>query len=240
MDDATKSSKPKRKLTPGKIAYAVLILLLVVLLLYLLYARMTGAVPQLFGYSIVRIITPSMEPKIPVGSFILVKRTSPENVEPGDIITFFTDDPDPTVAGKTITHRVMSVTIEDGKYIFETKGDNTSTNPVSDKYPARGERLVGKYQCDVFVMTAFANLFEEHFGIAMLVTLLIPVILLTQYALRDATKKKPSTREEYIGKRVQEEIEKLKREGLFPPSENPGAAPSEPTEQNDNPDKTDP
>ena len=44
----------KLKWTPGRIAYLVLILLLVTLVLYLLIARISGKVPSLFGYSVVR------------------------------------------------------------------------------------------------------------------------------------------------------------------------------------------
>ncbi len=102
-------TEAKLKLTPGKIAYAVLILLLVILVFYLVIVRIAGGVPSLFGYSVVRIVTPSMDPKIPVGSFVLIKKASPEEIRVGDIITFYTDDPDPAVAGKTITHRVFSV-----------------------------------------------------------------------------------------------------------------------------------
>ena len=99
----------KLKWTPGRIAYLVLILVLVALVLYLLVARISGKVPSLFGYSVVRIVTPSMDPKIPVGSFVLIKKAVPEEIEVGDIITFYTDDPDPQIAGKTITHRVLAL-----------------------------------------------------------------------------------------------------------------------------------
>ncbi len=212
MADPTGKTEGKVKFTPGKVAYAILILLLVVLILYLLIARISGKIPSLFGYSVVRIVTPSMDPKIPVGSFILIKKASPEEIQEGDIITFYTDDPNPVVAGKTITHRVLSVSCEDGKYVFTTKGDNQTTNPVPDAYPARGETLVGRYVCGMLPVTAIVTLFRTHLPIAILVTVLIPTIIMTQSAIRKKIKSIPAAREDLIRERVQEELARLQAE----------------------------
>ena len=205
----------KLKWTPGRIAYLVLILLLVVLVLYLLIARISGKVPSLFGYSVVRIVTPSMDPKIPVGSFVLIKKASPEEIAVGDIITFYTDDPDPLIAGKTITHRVLAVSCEDGKYVFTTKGDNQATNPVPDAYPARGEKLVGRYVCGMLPVTAIVTLFREHLPIALLVTILIPTIIMIQSTVKKKIRMAPAEREEReerIRREVEAELARLKAE----------------------------
>lgn len=223
--------KKKSKLTPGNIAYSVLILLLVVLVLYLVFARLTGKVPTFFGYSVVRIVTPSMDPKIPVGSFVLIKRISPEEVEVGDIITFYTDDPDPLVAGKTITHRVLSISENNGQYVFQTKGDNTATNPVPDAYPARGERLVGRYVAGMLPVTAVVTLFREHLPVAILMLLAIPAIVYTRITIRKALKKNEQ-REEYIKRKVAEELARLQAAGAAPPIENqPKTDPKDKTER---------
>ena len=205
----------KLKWTPGRIAYLVLILLLVVFVLYLLIARISGKVPSLFGYSVVRIVTPSMDPKIPVGSFVLIKKASPEEIAVGDIITFYTDDPDPLIAGKTITHRVLAISCEDGKYLFKTKGDNQTTNPVPDAYPARGEKLVGRYVCGMLPVTAIVTLFREHLPIALLVTILIPTIIMIQSTVKKKIRMAPAEREEReerIRREVEAELARLKAE----------------------------
>ena len=226
MGTSSGESKRKPKMTPGKIAYAVLILLLVVLVLYLLIARLSGKIPSLFGYSVVRIVTPSMEPKIPVGSFVLIRRIAPEDVSPGDVITFFTDDPDPLVAGKTITHRVLSVSVEGGKYVFKTQGDNQTTNPVVDAYPARGERLVGRYVCGMLPVTAVVTLFRTHLPIAILITLLIPTVIAVQSMIKKTMKKIPAEREDLIRRRVEEELARLKEA-----NQNDGNRPDKGTKQ---------
>ena len=212
MGTSSGESKRKPKMTPGKIAYAILILLLVVLVLYLLIARLSGKIPSLFGYSVVRIVTPSMEPKIPVGSFVLIKRATPQEISPGDIITFFTDDPDPLVAGKTITHRVLSISQEDGKYVFETQGDNQKTNPVPDKYPARGEALVGRYVCGMLPLTAIVTLFKTHLPVAILLVLLIPAVIVTQTFVKKTLRATTAEREDLIRRRVEEELARVRAE----------------------------
>ena len=138
----------------------------------------------------------------------------------GDIITFFTDDDDPRVAGKTITHRVISISVnDDGKYRFKTQGDNKSTNPNPDDLPARGEKLVGRYVCGILPLTAIVTLFQTHLPVALLATVLIPTIILTQRGVRRKMKAIPAEREELIKQRVAEELARLNEEqsGTLPP-----------------------
>jgi len=232
MAESAPEAKRKSKLTPGNVVYAVLILLLVAIVLYLMIARITGKVPSFFGYSVVRIVTPSMDPKIPVGSFVLIKRVSPDKIESGDIITFYTDDPDPVVAGKTITHRVLAVEVKDGKYVFETKGDNTATNPVPDAYPARGERLVGRYVCGMLPITAAVTMFREHLPIAILLVLAIPAIIFVQRRIKKFMKQSPATREDYIKRKVEEELARLRQEGV-PNSDPTAPGPEKKTDRNE-------
>jgi signal peptidase I len=76
----------------------------------------------------------SMEPTIKTGSLIFVKPTGEYNV--GNIITKWKED-----KKVTITHRVMSKEGEDGKIIYQTKGDANNA-PDSDKITK--EQIIGK------------------------------------------------------------------------------------------------
>lgn len=98
-----------------------------------------GQVPQVLGYSIFRVMTGSMEPEIPEDAMLLVKKTSPEDIQPGDVISFFS--PDPTLGGAVNTHRVVRIEKENGKLLFITKGD---ANPLEDRLPVDASALVGK------------------------------------------------------------------------------------------------
>lgn len=114
------------------IAASVFVLLSVVL-------TPAGQVPQVLGYSVFRVMTGSMEPEIPEDSMLLVKKTPPEDIQPGDVISFFS--PDPALGGAVNTHRVVRIEKGNGQLLFITKGD---ANAMEDRWPVDGSALVGK------------------------------------------------------------------------------------------------
>lgn len=86
------------------------------------------------------IVTGSMEPLIYPGDVILVKQFYSEEeikaLQAGDIIYFERDD-------IVITHRILAVIYEEnGKYSFQTKGDNNSVEDIRLVLP---EEVKGKY-----------------------------------------------------------------------------------------------
>ncbi|MDR1797013.1 MAG: signal peptidase I [Clostridiales Family XIII bacterium] len=99
-----------------------------------------------FGYRFYHVMTTSMEPQpggkaggFHAGDIIVVKRTAPEEIRPGDIITFQPGDD----ARVSLTHRVVRILDEangeEGLY-FVTKGDaNNAEDP-----PIPAEKLVGR------------------------------------------------------------------------------------------------
>lgn len=99
----------------------------------------SGDVPKIGGYSLMCVISGSMEPEIPVNSLVLVKDTAVEDIEKGDIISFYSRDP--AVDGAIITHRVVAIHETGGQYEFETMGD---ANGFKDEYPALGSDVLGK------------------------------------------------------------------------------------------------
>ena len=119
-------------------------------------AKMQGKVPRVFGYSVVNIISGSMEDTIPEGSYILVKATSPEKIKKDDIICFYSSDP--TISGLPNTHRVVADPIvTDAGIEFVTKGD---ANNAEDKYTAKGENLVGRYVKTMNALGGFVSMLD--------------------------------------------------------------------------------
>jgi signal peptidase len=84
-------------------------------------------VPKVFGYSVVVITTGSMGDTFPVGTYILIKETLPEDIKENNIICFYSEDP--SIYGYPNTHRVTKVIESNGKYEYITKGD---ANAVED------------------------------------------------------------------------------------------------------------
>jgi signal peptidase len=108
-------------------------------LIILVYLGTAKSLPFLKDQQFFVVMSGSMEPKVPTGSLILVRRT-PEQPKVGDVITFLT----PRTKQFT-THRVLNVKVEEQskKVIFSTKGD-ANTDP--DPWILTQEDVIGKMQ----------------------------------------------------------------------------------------------
>ncbi len=136
------------------------------LLVCVVGAKLRGEVPQLFGYSVMRIVTGSMEPEIPTGSYILVKDCDPQDVQQGDVICFYSDDI--AIYNMPNTHRVVQPpALVDGELTFTTQGD---ANPVPDTTPVSAQRLIGRYVRRLDRLTDFSNALD---GGVMVVIILV-------------------------------------------------------------------
>lgn len=90
-----------------------------------------------FAYKLLMVTSESMQPALDAGSLIVVKKTSPERIQPGDIITYQVVDE----KGQLITHRVMEVVKEKEGIFFRTKGD---ANYMGDFALIPADNLIGK------------------------------------------------------------------------------------------------
>ena len=145
-----------RKKLPKRIletSWWVAVILLSMLLFNVIGAKMRGEVPSVFGYSVVNIVSGSMEDEIPRNSYILLKKVDPSEIKKDDIICFYSTDP--SIYGIPNTHRVAKdPIITDTGIEFVTKGD---ANPENDKYNAHGDRLVGVYVKNLDFLTSFSD-----------------------------------------------------------------------------------
>lgn len=98
----------------------------------------TGRHISIGGYQVLRVITSSMEPAISENTCILIKDVPVEQLKVGDIITFFSDDPD--IQGYYNTHRIQEIVVENGETIYITKGDS---NMEQDTYPVHQDQIAG-------------------------------------------------------------------------------------------------
>ena len=144
------------------------LLLGIVLVISFVSAHFKGEVPHIGKYSVMHIVSESMEPKIEKGTYILIKRVPAEDVKKNDIICFYSDDP--TIYGCPNTHRVVEEPyMQDGEYFFTTQGDH---NLIPDKEPARGDKLIGVWVKNLDGFTVFLNFIIDNF-MWMLATLLV-------------------------------------------------------------------
>lgn len=99
-----------------------------------------GKAPSVFGFSVLQVTSGSMEPEIPVGGIVIVRKVKPDSLKVGDVISFYSNDID--ISGKVNTHRIIEIKqSESGEKIFRTKGD---ANEYADTAAVFEIDLVGK------------------------------------------------------------------------------------------------
>ena len=173
------------------------IVLIILSLFALLTVVMTpsGQVPQVMGYSILQVLTGSMEPAIPEGSMLLIRQTEPETLQAGDIISFFS--PDPLLDGALNTHRIQEV-LDDGDTLeFITKGD---ANFLEDQQPVSARQVVGKVIFISPILGKFVRLISNPLVFCLVVLLPLAAMLIANLvrALRSAMRLAKEEEEEAI------------------------------------------
>ena len=117
------------------------------------------------GLSPLIVYSGSMEPTIPTGSVLLVKPTNPENLYVGDVITVNR----PEGLG-IVTHRIQSMQLVDGRYVFQTKGDaNGFPDPELFTLEHQAGRVVGHVSYLGYAIVYASSPLIRTFLIAVLV-----------------------------------------------------------------------
>ena len=150
-----------------------------VLLLAVMAVALPFSVPKLFGYQIYNVLTQSMEPAMPVGSAIYVKRCDPQALRQGDIITFRLSE----ATGLVETHRVVENDTASQELV--TKGD---ANALPDVDPVSYERVVGKVVMCIPVLGTVSEMLHSGPGVTACVAIFALAIIL--WTLADKTKKR--------------------------------------------------
>ena len=120
-------------------ALSVLVIVAAIVVLCMVLLTEPGQPPNIFGYTLLRITTGSMEPTYRTDTLIVVKTTDPSKIKEGDVISFYSSDP--ALEGAVNTHRVVSISQDGDNYIYTTKGD---ANNAADLYDAQSRYLIGK------------------------------------------------------------------------------------------------
>ena len=180
---------------------AIALILVSVFVLLSVVLTPAGQVPQVLGYSVFRVMTGSMEPEIREDSLLVVQKTPPEDIVPGDVISFFS--PDPMLEGAVNTHRVVRVEKENGRIQFITKGD---ANVIEDTYPVDASALVGRAVFKSYGLGRVVSLLANPlvFGIIILLPLLIILLMNLYRAVRIAADIAKKEEEEAVRKALEE------------------------------------
>lgn len=179
MKDKSKKQKAGRKLISGGIT--LLLVFSVGLCLFIVVQMLSHGYASLGGYSCFKVITGSMEPALSVGDLIVTKKTAPEEIAVGDVVSFYAQSPG--MVGAIITHRVINTYVdENGTVSLLTKGD---ANLSMDGYAVTDENLIGKViweSGDSLFSNVLAFLSNKY---GFLACIALPVLIIAIWILSD-------------------------------------------------------
>lgn len=113
-----KKSKSKLRKILGIITNAILIATIILVIVIAIRALVFKK-SDVFGYGLYIIMSGSMESTISTGDVVITKKYN-KDLQKGDIIAFQTSN-------VVTVHRIVEIYEENGKKLYETKGDNNNT-----------------------------------------------------------------------------------------------------------------
>jgi signal peptidase len=179
------NARPRSRL--GKIIADVLFYALLLCLVGGAFLLAQGDKKPILGYSLMNVITGSMQSVYPVGSLVVVKETDSDTIQIGDDITFVKEDE------TAVTHRVIGITDDyegTGERGFETQGVD---NDAPDFDIVRAVNVVGVVKCHVPKVGQWLEWLRSNLVITLCFT---AGILLLAILLKGAFKKIPENKNE--------------------------------------------
>ncbi len=163
-----------------------------------------GEAPSIFGYSMFRVMTGSMEPEIRADSLIVVKQEEPSSIRQGDIISYYSSDPQ--LGGAVNTHRVVSVECNADHYSYVTRGD---ANALPDQYPVAEESLLGKVIYVSYPLGVAVNIISQPVAFFLLILFPLMALLIVNLCRTISSARKIMRAEEEAA--VREAVEEVRR-----------------------------
>ena len=188
----------------------VLIVLMLALVVFTMVRSSQGKAVSIFGRSLLRVTTGSMEPSIQTDDYIYIRKTDPSTLSEGDIIAYYSHDKQ--IEGSLVTHRIETVNA-DGTFV--TKGD---ANLVEDSLTVAPEDIAGKYvgKARLFI---WINSFADPRKLLLLLVI-IPMMFASLYEVRsiakigrEAVKARDEQKEKLMRQAIEREKQRLADEG---------------------------
>ena len=202
-EEPEEESGKLEKLSRGfNVFLSVFTALMVGFIAYIMVCSAKGKPVNVFGRSLLTVVTGSMEPSLHTGDYIYVKKVPADELEVGDVITFRSEEGD--VSGKLVTHRIIEITPEGD---FVTKGD---ANTIADSKRIRQDQIIGKYTGKAKFFK-WINSFADRRKL-LLILVIIPMTLIALYEVRTISKLGETVREKQEAD--SENMEKLMREAI--------------------------
>ena len=150
-----------------------LIVALTITVLGLFVSKINGEIPSVFGYSIYRVSSGSMEPELMTGDIILSKQIGDTSeIKNGDVITFVGSG---NYEGMLVTHEVIKEPYqnENGQLMLQTKG---VANEIADT-PIYTDDVVSVMVCKLTFLNILYELFFSPWGLLIFIGVLLLIFL---------------------------------------------------------------
>ncbi|MBR3614646.1 MAG: signal peptidase I [Clostridia bacterium] len=150
-----------------KIVYDVLMLFCAILIIVVVWQRITDSNKSIYGYRLFRIISGSMVPEYNVDEVVVCKDVDVKNLKIGDIVVYRGKIGD--LNGKLIMHEVVDINQIDDNLFFHVKGiqNNTGDPEVSDS------QIVGKVIFKSTILTYVYSLASSLYSSFIIITILV-------------------------------------------------------------------
>jgi signal peptidase I len=133
-----RSTRRRARRVPAAVRWATNTVSFVLLCASVLAAIVLVVIPYATGSQTYSVLTSSMAPGYPPGTFLVVTPTDFDELVSGDVVTYQIESGKPQV----ITHRIVGFTADqEGNRLLVTQGDN---NAVADEAPVREVQVRGK------------------------------------------------------------------------------------------------
>jgi len=158
-------NKSKIKKVLSIIANIILVLLIIVGIIVGI-----ALLPINNNYKLLAVTSGSMEPAISVGSLAIIKPASV--YQTGDIITF--GKPNAISDKETTTHRIQSISEQNGTKIYTTKGD---ANNTADSQTVTEKQIVGKYRFSIALLGYLLKYLKTLPGLILIIVIPATIII---------------------------------------------------------------
>ncbi|MBO4860225.1 MAG: signal peptidase I [Clostridia bacterium] len=139
---------------------------------------------------------------IEVDDLIFVSGSDFQDLQVGQIITFFEANDRGDRTGKVVTHRIIEVTQKDGAVAYRTKGD---ANNTADSVLVRPQNVIGVYKNRVAKLGALVLFLQKPWG--MLIFIGVPVLAFLAY---DIVRRQRSAKKSGKVDELEDELERLR------------------------------
>ena len=155
----------------GNVLYALLFVLVLLMLIIVILQRVTDNSIGLGKYKMFTVATGSMVPEYLVGDILISQQIDPESIKVGDDIVY--KGKEGTFKNRVVTHRVISITNDNGTYRIITKGiANTGEDPEITSDQVYG-KVIYKVKSLSYISKLISNIYIFYFFIFVPIAIII-------------------------------------------------------------------